>query len=284
MRFVVARQGNIELAHAAICEWLQWRKELQLDRISLPPDSDLLCSVRGYHFIDDANPDFSIILRDDEELAALQSDEHPMLHPLKIKHYLNWYTSNGGGCFHKCDRHGRPVYVERLGLHDAKGLAKKYIDGLTINYHILGNEFLTNVLIPKCNEVRKQNGDEEVSKMVAVFDCRGMSMQFMHLPALNILQSMAALDQKYFPEILGKLYIVNAPFAFTSIWSIVKRWLDKGVLDKIQVLGTSYVDELTKTIAPEDLPAFLGGECECLHIEGGCCPTPRKLDAVKSLN
>jgi hypothetical protein len=28
-----------------------------------------------------------------------------------------------------------------------------------------------------------------------------------------------------------------------------------------------------KQIAPENLPAFLGGECTCEHMDGGCVPS-----------
>ena len=308
MRFLIARQGNVDQAQQALMEWLAWRKQLQLDELVFPPTkgAPLLTPVRGYEFHPDANPNLSLIRAHDQVLLNVSGDlsiedmsdsgdgdagPHPMLKPNLIEHYLTWYSNMGGGSFHKRDRLGRPIYIERLGLHDAKKLASIFQGDPTLFFHVLGNEMITHVLLPECNRRRKRElgmSDDEVldesvvvvDKMVAIFDCKGMGVHQMHLPAIQIIQSFAALDQKYFPEILGKLYIVNAPFMFTSMWSVIKRCLDRGVLDKVEILGSKFQKELKKCVAEADLPKYLGGKCECAHIAGGCCPIPQELLAL----
>lgn len=113
------------------------------------------------------------------------------------------------------------------------------------------------------------------------------------MPALHFIRAIADCDQKYYPETLNKFFLVNAPGAFVYVWKIVKAWLDPGVcqdifllirptntllkfmqtIAKIQILGTDYQEPLLKQIAPENLPAFLGGECTCEHMDGGCVPS-----------
>lgn len=66
---------------------------------------------------------------------------------------------------------------------------------------------------------------------------------------------------------MGKFYIINAPWAFTAVWSVIKGWLDPVTVAKIQILGGSYQAELLKQIEPQNLPKFFGGQCEC---PGGC--------------
>lgn len=64
------------------------------------------------------------------------------------------------------------------------------------------------------------------------------------------------------PETMGKFYIINAPFLFTTVWSIVKGWLDPVTVSKIVILGKSYKDDLLKQIPAENLPKDFGGKSE----------------------
>ena len=65
----------------------------------------------------------------------------------------------------------------------------------------------------------------------------------------------------------GRFYIINAPYIFTTVWSVVKGWLDPVTTEKIQILGSSPVSELRKQIPLENLPSIIGGQCNC---PGGC--------------
>lgn len=61
---------------------------------------------------------------------------------------------------------------------------------------------------------------------------------------------------------MGKFYIINAPFLFTTVWSVVKGWLDPVTVSKIVILGKSYKDDLLKQIPAENLPKDFGGKSE----------------------
>ena len=77
----------------------------------------------------------------------------------------------------------------------------------------------------------------------------------------------ASIGQDRYPECMGKFYIINAPWAFSAVWSVVKPWLDEVTVAKIDILGTSYKDTLLKQIDEENLPNVFGGKCDC---PGGC--------------
>lgn len=111
-------------------------------------------------------------------------------------------------------------------------------------------------------------------KNTVIFDCTGMGFHQFHWPALNLLKTITEIDQAYYPERLGMLFIVNAPALFTRIWSIVKKWLDERMLEKIHILGSDYQSVLLEYIEADKLPKFLGGSCTCEHMKGGCCPSP----------
>lgn len=62
-------------------------------------------------------------------------------------------------------------------------------------------------------------------------------------------------------EYLGKMIIINAPTSFKAIWSLVKPFLDKHTLKKIEVHGSHFLPHVLKEVDAENIPAFMGGSC-----------------------
>ena len=123
------------------------------------------------------------------------------------------------------------------------------------------------------------------TQVTIIIDCRGLGWQHFHLPALRYLLAFETIDQDNYPERLCRAFVVNAPAVFTTIWAVLKRGLDKRILDKVFILGKNYEEELQKFIAPENLPDFLGGKCTCSHMPNGCVPClqPERLAALDRL-
>ena len=89
---------------------------------------------------------------------------------------------------------------------------------------------------------------------------------------------------------------------FTLFWNVIRTWLDERISSKVCIAGDDFKvrllnrcvfvkqyillslqEALCQHIAPENLPAFLGGKCRCDHIEGGCCPVPKTCHPDYSL-
>ena len=77
------------------------------------------------------------------------------------------------------------------------------------------------------------------------------------------VQQASNIGQHYYPETMGKFYIINAPYIFTTVWSVIKGWLDPVTVEKIKILGSGYINELQEQIPIENLPESLGGKCNC---------------------
>ncbi|TYJ51761.1 hypothetical protein B9479_007653 [Cryptococcus floricola] len=60
---------------------------------------------------------------------------------------------------------------------------------------------------------------------------------------------------------MGHMFIINAPYLFSTIWSLIKPWLDEATVRKIHILGRNYKSELLEYIPKENLPVALGGGC-----------------------
>lgn len=164
--------------------------------------------------------------------------------------------------YHKIDKDGRPLYIEQLGKLDLNKLYKvttpeRQLQRLVVEYE----KFLRDRL-PVCSI--EQNKLVETS--CTIMDLQGVGIsQFWKVKAY--VQSASHLSQNYYPETMGKFYIINAPYLFSTVWSWVKPWLDEVTVKKIMILDSNYPKTLLEQIPAESLPKTLKGGCEC---GGGC--------------
>ena len=71
---------------------------------------------------------------------------------------------------------------------------------------------------------------------------------------MRLLKYFSKLTAEYYPEILGKCFIINAPFIFTTVFAIVKGWLDEKTRNKIKVYGSNYQNDLFTFCPPSSIP------------------------------
>jgi hypothetical protein len=134
---------------------------------------------------------------------------------------------------------------------------ERMLENLVVEY-----EKLADPRLPACS--RKSGFLLETC--CTIMDAKGVSLG--SVPSVyGYLRSAAAISQNFYPERLGKLYIINAPWGFSSVFNVVKRFLDPVTVAKIHLLGTDYLPKLLEQVPADNLPRSLGGECNC---EGGC--------------
>ena len=66
---------------------------------------------------------------------------------------------------------------------------------------------------------------------------------------------------------MGHTFLINTPMIFRGAWAVIKGFMDEETRNKIKMLGTDYMETLKDFVEMDNLPSFLGGNCEC---EGGC--------------
>jgi len=164
--------------------------------------------------------------------------------------------------YHKTDKDGRPVYIEQLGKIDVNALYKITTSERLLQRLVYEYEKSLSSRVKVCAAV----SGHPVDTFCTILDLNGVGIsQFYKVK--DFVGSAAGIGQDRYPETMGKFYIINAPWAFTAVWSVIKGWLDPVTVAKIQILGGSYKDELIKQIPIENLPKEFGGLCVC---EGGC--------------
>ncbi|KIJ17681.1 hypothetical protein PAXINDRAFT_167671 [Paxillus involutus ATCC 200175] len=166
--------------------------------------------------------------------------------------------------FHKTDKKGRPLNVQFFGGLNLPELYKHITPEKHWEAIVVNADALTREILPAASRAVGNRVDHSF----VIVDLKGFGLsQFWQVKSLA--QASFQISQDYFPETMGQLAIVNAPSSFTFIWSIIKPWLAKETVEKVDILGTNYRDILLRLIDAENLPSVLGGNCTCSHA-GGC--------------
>lgn len=68
-----------------------------------------------------------------------------------------------------------------------------------------------------------QNTIETISGLI---DVKDMQLSQITRDFLNLTKMLAEVDQKQYPETLGRMFIINVPSVFPFVWRMVKVWME----------------------------------------------------------
>ncbi|RLL97793.1 hypothetical protein CFD26_107094 [Aspergillus turcosus] len=144
----------------------------------------------------------------------------------------------GKAYVHGFDKLGRPIVVIRVKLHNPGAQSDETLNQFII--HVI--ESVRLLLVPP------------VETAAVVFDMTGFGLSNMEYPAVKFI--IKCFEANY-PESLGVLLIHNAPWVFSSIWRLIRGWMDPVIVAKVQF--TKNIDELEKFISRDQIVKELGG-------------------------
>ncbi|KAI5449867.1 cytosolic factor, phosphatidylinositol/phosphatidylcholine transfer protein [Naganishia albida] len=164
--------------------------------------------------------------------------------------------------YHKMDKDGRPIYIERLGKLDVGKLYALTTQERQLQHLVSEYEKFLRDRLPACSDA----SGHLVETSCTIMDLHNVGLSSFYR-VKDYVSAASAIGQNYYPETMGKFYIINAPYLFSTVWSLIKPWLDEVTVSKISILGKNYQSELLKQIPAENLPTDFGGKCACA---GGC--------------
>lgn len=164
--------------------------------------------------------------------------------------------------YHKTDKDGRPVYFEQLGKIDLEAMYKITTEERMLQNLVLEYERLADPRLPACS----RKAGYLLETCCTIMDLKGVGVTSIS-QVYGFVKKVSAISQNYYPERLGKLYIINAPWGFASVFNFIKNFLDPVTVQKINILGAKFQSTLLDQIPAENLPKAFGGTCEC---EGAC--------------
>ena len=108
-----------------------------------------------------------------------------------------------------------------------------------------------------------RSANRYIGKAVVVVDLEGMYLGQCTRAFYRMVRGIAAIDGDNYPERLGQCLILNAPRAFSIVWSGVSKFIDPETQKKLRILdarsGVPLVEQLSEVIAPSQIPSDYGG-------------------------
>jgi hypothetical protein len=118
----------------------------------------------------------------------------------------------------------------------------------------------------KFQEAKELVYSKGVDQMVVILDLKGCTLKNMNNKQMMQVYKQLVLEvQRFFPELLYKLYVLNTPVFFENIWETeLSSCVDESTIKtKIEISPESTHDDLLSSIDPSELPKLYGGSCEC---------------------
>ncbi|KZV73596.1 hypothetical protein PENSPDRAFT_648746 [Peniophora sp. CONT] len=164
--------------------------------------------------------------------------------------------------YHKTDKDGRPIYIEVLGKLDIKALYAATTPERQLQRLVHEYERSIRDRLPAASKMV----GHPVETFCTILDLKNVSLSnFWRVK--DYVGKATQIGQDRYPEVMGKFYIINAPWGFSTVWSAIKGWLDPVTVAKIDVCGSDFKTVLSAQIPAENLPKEYGGTCAC---EGSC--------------
>lgn len=187
---------------------------------------------------------------------TILEDFHYDEKPLVAKYYPQYY--------HKTDKDGRPVYFEELGAVNLTEMYKITTQERMLKNLVWEYEAFVKYRLPACSRY----SGHLVETSCTIMDLKGISISSAY-QVLSYVKEASYIGQNYYPERMGKFYLINAPFGFSTAFKLFKPFLDPVTVSKIFIFGSSYKKDLLKQITAENLPTKFGGQSEVSEAEGG---------------
>lgn len=105
-----------------------------------------------------------------------------------------------------------------------------------LNHYKYTYERLIGVFFPACSH----HFGKKIEQTFTVIDLDGFSLSLMGKQIYEFLKLAGSIASDNYPEVMGETLIVNSPFVFSGVWSIVKTFIDEKTRNKFKILKRDY--------------------------------------------
>ena len=187
------------------------------------------------------------------------------------------------------DYHGEtlargPLYIIRAGISNPKAMMDDFSEEDVLDFMMYRKE----IGFLKCDA--RTRSTRVLTKLVTVNDLNHVSLLSGPDKRFTaVLGKSSKLSEEYYPQLLDRAVLINVPYVFGAIWSLMKPLLSAKTRSKVAICGASDTRTgdvskcpFAKLLNLDTVPSFLGGRCKC---KGGCvggCPNEQTVQVGKS--
>ncbi|VDL74807.1 unnamed protein product [Nippostrongylus brasiliensis] len=188
------------------------------------------------------------------------------------------------------DKEGNVISLQMIGRLDAAGLMPCTRNSDLYRMRIAESEGVMQIIRGHSHLVAMSLGTHESNPLGKFFLLKqaGMSLNQLDMQAMKVVTTMLAQLQEMFPDVIRKVFVINAPSFIQVLWSMVSPCLAKQTRQKIKILGDNWKDVLRESIGEEVLYENWGGtrksDTPYGHVRiGGKVPTELRYDPSSDL-
>jgi hypothetical protein len=181
--------------------------------------------------------------REDKKADYILTVPHPEYDVVQTYYPQSWYCR---------DKAGHIVYIERPGGVDLNTMKKNGISVQKLLWHYMYCcEYLWQVTSPK-----------ETDRLTTILDLQGVRLLNIVGNVRKFITLCVTMTSTHYPARGHKLFIINSPSWFGTIWSWVKPMLNPAIDEKLKICttGQKQIDDMLVIIDKSELPKCYGGE------------------------
>ena len=179
--------------------------------------------------------------------------------------------------FYYIDKKFRPVFVFRIG---AKKLAKtldKFGYQAIEDYYVQIFERFLYIILPICSAAK----GKRVTKCITIMDLKDVSVtKYLKGKENEFLKNISRVSQNFYPQILKRVYLINAPTFFETAWKIIKIFLHPTTSAKFKIFNNVPSKILQNDVGINNLHVLYSGE---RREDFFTCPGPWSPEFQRSL-
>ncbi len=170
----------------------------------------------------------------------------------KFKPIYDNYSS--GYCW--SDNEGNLVVVEQVAKSKPEAVLSQCSENDVIDFLIQRYERMMYVVMPTLSRIHNRR----IERTCLIVDLKKVSSGlFFHKKVRDFLSICAKMGQDYYPETLERCFIINAPFVFKTVWTVIKLMLDERTVSKMFIETDGGLKVMAKYLDVTKLPPELGG-------------------------
>ena len=158
------------------------------------------------------------------------------------------------------DNDGHPIVINQIGMSDPTNITEGHINEEQATLFMIHMAAGRVLHLTKLSEERK-----EIVRCFCIQDLNGLGMKHLSSQTRYFIKLFIRIMSENFPEVMAKIRVINAPWAFTVAWKMIKPLLHPRIIKKIKILGKgNYQEEILKDVPVNQLPKCYGGNLDIL--------------------